>query len=213
VEALLIVAGLAGALGILPRFDASHTARRRRIQRRVGLAVTGVGLALAVATGATFAALSGQQPSGFGTLAQAQGPAPRGVSVPGPPTRLVIARLGIDTPIIPLRVVDGAWQTPAYAAGYLAGTGMDGSSNEVITGHDDRDGAVFRRLGELRAGDTIQVFSGSHRSRYTVTALRAVSPNRVDVLRPTRQAVLTLMTCTPYLVDTQRLVARATLRT
>jgi len=33
----------------------------------------------------------------------------------------------------------------------------------------------------------------------------------VDVLRPTRGATLTLITCTPYLVDTDRLVARAEL--
>ncbi len=144
-------------------------------------------------------------------MAQAQGPAPRGIGAIGPPTRLVIARLGIDTAVIPLQVVDGAWQTPSYAAGYLAGAGMGGSANEVITGHDDRDGAVFRRLGELRAGDTVQVFAGVHRYRYRVTALRTVPANRVDVLQPTRQTTLTLITCTPYLVDTQRLVARATL--
>ena len=34
---------------------------------------------------------------------------------------------------------------------------------------------------------------------------------RTDVVRPTHGATLTLITCTPYLIDTQRLVVRARL--
>jgi len=83
--------------------------------------------------------------------------------------------------------------------------------NEAIAGHDDRDGAVFRRLGDLHAGDEVRVYASARAYRYRVTALRVVPPAAVDVLRPTRGATLTLITCTPYLVDTDRLVARAEL--
>src|SRR5436853_24442 len=78
-------------------------------------------------------------------------------------------------------------------------------------GHDDRDGAVLRRLGDLRRGDVVWVYAGTHPYRYAVSALRIVPATRTDVVRPTPGAILTLITCTPYLIDTQRLVVRARL--
>ena len=80
-----------------------------------------------------------------------------------------------------------------------------------MTGHDDRDGAVFRRLGELRPGDVVQVFTAGRSYRYSVFALGAVPATLTDLLRATRGSILTLITCTPYLIDDQRLVARARL--
>src|ERR671937_368770 len=131
---------------------------------------------------------------------------------PGPPTRLVIARLGIATPVVPLGIAGAQWQVPAYAAGYLSGGAWPGhAGNTVITGHDDRDGAVFRRLGDLRRGDVVWVYAGAHPYRYAVSALRIVPATRTDVVRPTHGAILTLIPCTAYLIDTQRLVVRARL--
>src|SRR5205085_3250738 len=97
-------------------------------------------------------------------------------------------------------------------AGFLSGGARPGrAGNEVITGHDDRDGAVFRRLGDLRRGDVVRVYAGAHPYRYAVSALRVVPATRTDLERPTHGALLTLITCTPYLIDTQRLVVRARL--
>jgi sortase A len=95
---------------------------------------------------------------------------------------------------------------PAYAAGYLT---IVASDNLVVTGHDDQDGAVFRRLGEVVAGDVVQVFAKGRTYRYAVDALRTVPPTQTVVLRATSSATLTLITCTPYLVDSNRLVVRA----
>jgi sortase A len=114
--------------------------------------------------------------------------------------------------VVPLGIAGGQWQVPAYAAGYLSGGAWPGhAGNAVITGHDDRDGAVFRRLGDLRRGDVVRVYAGAHAYRYAVSALRIVPATRTDVVRPTHGAILTLITCTPYLIDTQRLVVRARL--
>ena len=188
----------------------------RRMTRRewLGGAVFAGGLALAAGTGAAYAVLSSQAtPQGFGVFADiAGGPAPRTSGAGSPPTRLRIARLGIDTPVVALNIANGAWQVPSFAAGYLAGGAWPGhAGNETITGHDDRDGAVFRHLDELRRGDVVQVFAGSRSYSYSVIAMRGVPPTRVDLLRPTRGAMLTLITCTPYLVDSARLVVRAQL--
>ena len=114
--------------------------------------------------------------------------------------------------MVPLGIAGGQWQVLAYAAGYLSAGAWPGhAGNAVITGHDDRDGAVFRRLGDLRRGDVVRVYAGARAYRYAVSALRIVPATRTDVVRPTQGAILTLITCTPYLIDTQRLVVRARL--
>ena len=189
------------------------TVRRTPITARLSVILCASGLLLAGATGLVYAYTATRPvPIGFGTLADRGGPAPRNDGASGPPTRLVIARLGIDTPVVSLGIVEGAWQVPAYAAGYLVGGAWPGhSGNESIAGHDDRDGAGFRRLGVLRPGDVVRVYAGGRVYRYAVTALRVVPAARVDVLRSTRGATLTLITCFPYLIDTERLVVRARL--
>jgi len=200
---------LAGLLLLLRPGHAREGGRRGRLAR---LAASGV--ALAVVLGGAYS-VAGRRVAavGFGTVEGSQGPSPRGPSASGPPTRLVIPAIGVDTGMTPpLDVVGGAWQVPSYGAGYLAGSAWPGrAGNEAIAGHDDADGAVFRRLGGLQAGDEVRVYAGARVYRYRVTALRVVPPTAVDVLRPTRGATLTLITCAPYLVDTSRLIVRADL--
>ena len=198
---------------------------RGNLRTPLGMALCGGGVLLAATTGLAYAyATTRPAPVEFGTLTDSgASPAacrpppvacrlsPAG-GAPGPPTRLVIARLGIATPVLPLGIAGGQWQVPAYAAGYLSAGAWPGhAGNAVITGHDDRDGAVFRRLGDLRRGDVVWVYAGAHPYRYAVSALRVVPATRTDVVRPTHGAILTLITCTPYLIDTQRLVVRARL--
>ncbi len=212
---LAILLALAG-LWLDPALPGLRGRRLRALssRERAGLGLVAAGVLLAVTGGAVYAYQSTQAVSAeFGAFdATATGPVPHAGAAGGAPTRLVIPRMGLDTRIITLNVVGGAWQVPAYAAGYLAGSALPGTAgNEVITAHDDRDGSEFQRLGDLRAGDTIQVYAGAQSYRYAVFAARVVPPTRVSVLAPTHDAVLTLITCTPYLVDTERLVVRARL--
>jgi LPXTG-site transpeptidase (sortase) family protein len=205
--------------------QAAGAGRHAPVRDQLGLALCAGAVLLAATTGLAYAyATTRPAPVGFGTLtdSDASSAACRLSSVAcrlspaggatGPPTRLVIARLGIATSVVPLGIAGGQWQVPAYAAGYLSGGAWPGhAGNAVITGHDDRDGAVFRRLGDLRRGDVVRVYAGAHPYRYAVSALRIVPATRTDVVRPTHGAILTLITCTPYLIDTQRLVVRARL--
>jgi len=187
--------------------------RSRVGKRRWRFIVPAIGAALIVVGFSVYSVMAQRTAAvGFGALADASGPTPRTGGALGPPTRLVAPSVGIDTGVTTLDITGGTWQSPTYGAAYLTGTTWPGRvGNEAITGHDDADGAVFRRLGDLRAGAEAFVYAGTRVYRYRVTALRVVPPTAVDVLRPTRGATLTLITCTPYLVDTERLVVRAEL--
>jgi len=154
---------LAGAL-LLTR----HGRRRVRTPggkgaRRARLIALGAsGIALAVALGTYEVMERRETATGFGSLAAAQGPAPHRGGASEPPTRLVIPAIGVDAGMTMLEAVGGAWQVPSYSAGYLAGGAWPGhAGNEAITGHDDKDGMVFRRLNELRAGDEVRVYAGA----------------------------------------------------
>jgi LPXTG-site transpeptidase (sortase) family protein len=209
------------------RRQATGGGRRARgnLRTPLGMALCAGGVLLAGATGLAYAyAATRPAPVEFGTLTDPDAspavcrlspvacPLSPAGGATGPPTRLVIARLGIATPVVSLGIAGGQWQVPAYAAGYLSGGAWPGhAGNAVITGHDDRDGAVFRRLGDLHRGDVVWVYAGARPYRYAVSALRVVPATRTDLVRPTQGAILTLITCTPYLIDTQRLVVRARL--
>lgn len=71
----------------------------------------------------------------------------------------------------------------------------------------------FEPVGNLRPGDTIEITSRScTKFTYTITQVWVESPGKVTQLgRMTGGAYLTLVTCTPLWVDTQRIVVRAKL--
>ncbi len=122
---------------------------------------------------------------------------------PGPqsPTRLVIGKLSIDWPI----VEGDGWEELKRGVGHHVGSVNPGErGNMVLSGHDDVFGEVFRDIGKLENGDEIVVYAGGHAYRYAVRAKRVVSPSEVSVLAPTREPVVTLITCTPYGVDNMR---------
>jgi sortase A len=130
-------------------------------------------------------------------------PAPRDLR----PTHLTAPSAGIDSHVVEVFVQDGAWQVADYAVGYHHGTGTAGTSNMVLAGHAGLRGGVFRQLNRLKPGDAIFVDADGERFEYRVRGLGNVWPNQVDVMFPTEQAQLTLLTCTNW--DTQRLVVVA----
>ncbi len=129
---------------------------------------------------------------------------------PGPqsPTRLVIPAIGIDYPI----VAGDGWEELKRGVGHHPGSANPGErGNMVLSGHNDVFGEVFKDLEALKSGDQVQVFAGGRLFKYEVRAKRIVAPNDLSVLQPTREAVVTLITCYPYRVDTHRLVVIAQL--
>lgn len=98
--------------------------------------------------------------------------------------------------------------------GHLYGTSLPvggKSTNAVLTGHRGRPyETLFTRLDQLRKGDVIYIDSLGRTIGYRVTAIHVVDPDDVHLYK-VRQGkdLVTLMTCTPYGVNTQRLVLTA----
>jgi sortase A len=80
--------------------------------------------------------------------------------------------------------------------GHIEGTPRPGEPGNVgIAGH--RDG-FFRVLKDVAAGDALEVESLSGIDRYTIESITIVTPDRVDVLSPTSNPTVTLVTCFPF---------------
>lgn len=142
------------------------------------------------------------------TLRDPYVPAPTPAPGTAAPTRLVIPSIQLDTPVVEVTIVDGVWETAAYAAGYHRGTARPGTvGNTVISGHKGLDGAVFMRLEEVDIGDEVLLQAGQRLYRYVVAEKKSVWPQQVEVMAQTSRPILTLITCTAF--DTQRLVVVA----
>jgi LPXTG-site transpeptidase (sortase) family protein len=136
------------------------------------------------------------------TLAPTPTPVPP-LPSPGLPVRLVIPSIGVDTPVVQLDVrfaEDGTpyWDTVPFVAGHYTLTGLVGApANVVFSGHVvTRDmGNVFRDLYRLRPGEPVVVYTAEGEFTYRVVAVRLVKPWEIDVLAPSPEPRITLITC------------------
>ncbi len=127
---------------------------------------------------------------------------------PDSPSRIVIPAIAIDSPVVP----GDDWETLKKGVGHRIGTpnpGVRGSM--VMSGHNDVYGEVFRDLDKLEVGAEIFVYAGSRKFRYVIQARRIVVPTDLSPLNPSRESILTLITCWPYRVDNFRLIIIAQL--
>jgi sortase A len=127
------------------------------------------------------------------------------VPTPGPrsPTRIVIPSLTIDWP-----VVEGdGWEELKQGIGHRVGSANPGErGNLVLSGHNDVYGEPFRDLEILPVGKEVLVYAGANAFRYVIKAKRVVAPTDLSPLAPSRTPIVTLITCTPYRIDTMRLI-------
>jgi len=115
-----------------------------------------------------------------------------------PIAHLRIPRVGYDE-----FVLDGATpRTLAFGpARMFSGAAMGEPGNVVLAGHRT---SWFRPLEGIAQEDTIQLEWSNPRSRslvqrtYSVTLIRVVEPTDVDLLTPTSDDALTLITCYPF---------------
>lgn len=125
--------------------------------------------------------------------------------------------LGILTiPKINLKVAIGEGvdlSTLKYAVGHFTGTAMPGQKgNFAVAGHRSYTySEYFNRLGEIKNGDEIYVQDKNGTYTYKVYDISVVTPDHVEVLNPTTDATMTLVTCTPIRVATHRLIIKARL--
>jgi sortase A len=142
-------------------------------------------------------------PANLRAYAQSITPQPIPTPGPGQPTRLQIPAINVDAQIVP----GDSWEQLKKGVGQHIGSANPGErGNLVLSAHDDVFGEIFRHLDQLQPGDEIIVYSGSQRYRYTVSQQRLVAPTQVDVMASTNEPSITLISCYPYLVNTQRIV-------
>ncbi len=134
-----------------------------------------------------------------------------------PPSRLIIPSIGVDTKVVQLgtRYNDKGelvWETAPFSAGHHVGTANPGErGNIVISGHisSTREGAVFKKLPQVKVGDGILVGTTDMDYLYRVVDTKIVEPSQVDVMAPTQEEVLTVLTCVPDGIYNQRLIITA----
>ena len=123
----------------------------------------------------------------------------------------VLAVLSIPSVELEVPVYQGASDfNMDRGAGIIDGTASpDQTGNVGISGH--RDG-YFRALKDVQAGDSLLLQTPSGEKRYTIRETFIVDPVDVEVLDPTEQSTVTLVTCYPfYFVGSapQRFIVRA----
>lgn len=104
-------------------------------------------------------------------------------------------------------------KTLRYSVGHFVKTAMPGQKgNLCIIGHRSYTyGEFFNRLNEIKKNDDIIVESGKATYRYKVIEIKVVKPDEVSVLKQTRDAEITLITCTPIHIGTHRLIIKGIL--
>lgn len=122
----------------------------------------------------------------------------------------------LNIPVIDVRVAIGEGvdkKTLKYTVGHFEGTAMPGETgNCCIIGHRSYTwGEFFNRLGEMVIGDEVIAQYGGETFTYTVSEIFVVDPEDVWVLDDTEGSQMTLITCTPIRVATQRLIIRCDL--
>lgn len=120
--------------------------------------------------------------------------------------RIQIPAIGVDAPV----VLGDDWDQLRRGVGQHVGSPDPGQKgNLVLSAHNDVFGEIFRDLDRLKPGDQVIVFTNLHQYVYVVATSQIVLPTQVDVMAPTQEPVVTLISCYPLLVDNKRIVIKA----
>lgn len=120
-----------------------------------------------------------------------------------------IQKLGVDLPIY-----HGTSESILQnSVGHLEGSSLPiggKGTHAVLTGHRGLPTAkLFTDLDQLQEGDTFQIFILNEVLTYEIDKISIVEPEDVSELMPVKgKDYVTLVTCTPYAVNTHRLLVR-----
>lgn len=144
------------------------------------------------------------------------------------PERIVIEKINLDAPIIPVSVKEVKFEGKLYQQ-WLAPNGFEAgwhntsaplgvAGNTVLNGHHNVFGEVFGRLVRLREGDIIKLYSGEKEFVYRV-ALVLLLPEKYKTVEdrmenarwilPSDDERITLITCWPKASNTHRVIVVA----
>lgn len=123
------------------------------------------------------------------------------------PLRVRIPALNIDHDIV--QGVD--WNALQLGVGMLPNGAVPRSEgdNVVLAAHNDIYGEIFRHLDQLEPGDQIEIQTQSGSYVYIVRGWEIVEPDAVHVMQSQGTPMVTLISCYPYQVNTQRIVVFA----
>jgi sortase A len=133
------------------------------------------------------------------------------IPTPGPEQaiQLQIPAINVDAPV----VQGDGWEQLKKGVAQHAGTANPGQvGNMVLSAHNDVFGEIFRNLDQLKEGDEITVYTANHAFTYIIDDIQIVSPTAVEVMAPTANPTVTLISCYPYMIDNKRIVVRASLQ-
>jgi sortase A len=106
--------------------------------------------------------------------------------------RIEIPRLNLSTIVLQ----GDSDQVLRKGVGHIPSTSLPGGSGNVaIAGHRD---TFFRALKDIRQDDNITLTTTTGAYHYRVDSVQVVRPNDIQVLAPSDQASLTLVTCYPF---------------
>ena len=122
---------------------------------------------------------------------------------------ITIEKIGVELPIYH-GTSDAVLQV---AAGHLEGTSLPvggASTHAVISAHRGLPSAkLFTNLDQLEVGDTFTITVLDRTLTYEVDNISIILPTETDSLKVSEgKDYITLMTCTPYGINTHRLLVR-----
>jgi sortase A len=87
-------------------------------------------------------------------------------------------------------------RTLRRAVGHVPGSAFPGESGNVaLAAHRD---TYFKGLAKVRRGDVVRLSTPEGEFQYVVERTAVVRPERVDLIAPTPEPTLTLVTCHPF---------------
>jgi sortase A len=150
------------------------------------------------------------------------------VKAPNQPRRLIIPDLEVDAPVRAVGVSaverEGQsvyqWQVPAgYEVGWHNTSAPLGQAgNTVLNGHNNIYGEVFRDLIDLEIGSELILYDDERSYHYAVVEKELLAENdqplsvrleNAQLIEKTEDERLTLISCWPYLTNSQRIVVIA----
>lgn len=132
------------------------------------------------------------------------------IPTPGPQQarQIQISAINVNAPV----VMGDGWEQLKKGIGQHLNTANPGEKgNMVVSAHNDIFGELFKDLDKLKPGDIVIVITQDRTFTYTITGTQIVEPTAVEVMAPTTDATLTLISCYPYRVDNKRIVVKAIL--
>ena len=151
-----------------------------------------------------------------------------GANTANQPERIVLPSIGVDSDVIKVgwRAVTLAngktasqWEVADFAAGWHKNSALPGQSgNVVLSGHNNIQGAVFRKLYKMQPGDIAKLWAGGQEFDYQVEKVMILKETGAPIEQRRENARwiqafdddrLTLVSCWPETSNTHRVIVVA----